>query len=86
MAKTIDLEPIEREEVSPRRFVDLYTEEADNIESVRIVPPRLGSKGLGTLVVKWKQPLYASRLAKSRSKKGSRIRRRQLTRLLSSRG
>ena len=77
--KTIDLEPIEKEVVSPRRFVDLYKEEADSIESVTIIPARLGSKGFGTLLVKWRKPVYglpSAKRPKAKTRRGFRFTKR----------
>jgi hypothetical protein len=56
--KTLDLESVEKEKMPPERFLKLSKEERANIKSVEIVPPALGSKGFGTLLVEKKVPTY----------------------------
>lgn len=67
--KTIKLEPIYSEVVSPRRFLDIYQEEQDNIESVRVLPARVGSRDFGSILVRRKSPVYASAINRYLKKK-----------------
>jgi hypothetical protein len=57
----IDLEPSETQEVSPTEFLRLYEDERDDIASVKIVPPVLGRRGFGRIVVTHKAPVYSYR-------------------------
>jgi hypothetical protein len=57
----IDLEPSETQEVSPSEFLRLYEDERDDIASVKIVPPVLGSRGFGRIVVTHTAPVYSYR-------------------------
>lgn len=58
----IDLEPFTTEVVSAERLIELYEGERDNIESVRILPSRLGGSDFGRFVVQRKRALYAASL------------------------
>ena len=59
--KSIDLEPVYTETVSPKEFGDYVSRNAYNIDSVRIVPPILGSNGFGEIVVRRKSPVLRTR-------------------------
>jgi hypothetical protein len=59
--KSIDLEPVYTERVSPKEFGDYVSRNSYNIESVRIVPPTLGSNGFGEIVVRRKSPVFRTR-------------------------
>jgi hypothetical protein len=59
--KSIDLEPVYTETVSPKEFGDYVTRNTYNIESVRIMPPTLGSNGFGEIMVKRKSPVFRTR-------------------------
>jgi hypothetical protein len=57
----IDLAPRKRERVSFRKFIRLAKTSRDNIASVDIVFPRLGSGGFGSVDVEYKHPMFESR-------------------------
>jgi len=59
--KSIDLEPAYTETVSPKEFREYVCRNSYNIDSVRIVPPTLGSYGFGEIVVQRKSPLFRMR-------------------------
>ncbi len=46
------------EEVTPRRFLSLINERRRDIERVSIKPPRLGSHGLGRIMVEYRNGLH----------------------------
>ncbi|MGI8897073.1 MAG: hypothetical protein ACR2IB_01645 [Pyrinomonadaceae bacterium] len=56
--RTIDLDPVYSEVVTPEGFIHLYENERDEIESVRVIPGRLGSKYFGGFLVSRKRPVY----------------------------
>jgi hypothetical protein len=70
MPRTIDLEPVYTEKVSPRGFVRLYKSEPDDIESVRIIAPRIGARrDFGHIEVTHKTPTYVFKAASKGGKK-----------------
>jgi hypothetical protein len=56
--KSIDLKPVYTETVSPNEFRDYVARNSHNIDSVRIVPPTLGSSGFGGVAVQRKSPAF----------------------------
>jgi hypothetical protein len=54
----IILEPTYVETMSPKDYVKYMTRESHNIASVRIVPPVLGEKGFGRIVVQRNSPSF----------------------------
>ena len=46
------------EEVTPRRFLSVLEERADDIERVRIRAPRLGRGGFGRVVVDYRRGVF----------------------------
>ena len=63
--KTIDLEPFSVENISIERFISLTQKEKENIASVEIVPPSLGSLeeeegagDFGSILIRYKSPVY----------------------------
>jgi hypothetical protein len=60
MPKTIDLQPVWVERTSPGRFLEVYQKDPENIDAIRIVAPRLGSKSFGSIMIKYKSPVYKS--------------------------
>jgi hypothetical protein len=56
--KSIDLNPVYTETVSPEEFREYVSRNSYNIESVRIVPPALGSSGFGGVAVQRKSPAF----------------------------
>jgi hypothetical protein len=57
--RTIDLDPVYSEVVTPEGFIHLYENERDMIESVRVIPGQLGSGYFGGFLVLRKRPVYA---------------------------
>jgi hypothetical protein len=59
MPRTIEMEPSYSEKVTPRRYLELYAEDPQDIESVRVLPPRIGSRGsYGLIEIKRKTPIF----------------------------
>lgn len=59
MPKTIEMEPSYSQRVTPRRYLELYSEDPQDIESVRVVAPRIGSPGsYGLIEIKRKTPIF----------------------------
>ena len=57
---TLDVFPVNEELLSAKEFIDLVEKSPWLIERSRIVPPRLGSKGMGSIQVHYTRPLYKS--------------------------
>ena len=58
MTQEIILEPTRQELVSPERYLEILENGRANVASVRVVPPTLGEKGFGSLLVDYKRPVY----------------------------
>ena len=59
MARTIEMEPVYTERVTPRRYLKVYNEDPEEIDSVRIVPPRIGTlRDFGSFQIKRKTPTF----------------------------
>lgn len=59
MPKTIEMEPSYSQRVTPGRYLELYSEDPQDIESVRVVPPRIGLPGsYGLIEIKRKTPIF----------------------------
>lgn len=59
MPRTIEMEPSYSERVTPRRFLDLYSEDPGDIESIRVLPPRIGLPGsYGLIEIKRKTQIF----------------------------
>lgn len=56
--EVLDARPITEEVLSPQQFISLKKEERAKIKSQVIVPPTLGSKNFGGILVKYKTPIY----------------------------
>ena len=54
MSNQFTLLPTSRQVVSPMRFLQIIKTQRDNVESSHVVPPRLGQRGFGRFVVKYK--------------------------------
>ncbi len=61
MRQTIDLALQEKKELSPAEYLALSDAERRDIESSRLVPPRLGSGSFGTIEVTYKTARYVPR-------------------------
>jgi hypothetical protein len=59
-AAVIDLAPRKRARVSFQKFVRMAKARRDDIASVEIIFPRLGSKGFGSVEVEYTHPMYES--------------------------
>ncbi len=59
--------PVYQRVFTPRRFLDVYRKNVEDIVSVKILPPKLGSKQFGLLVVEFKEPTYKLNLSFNRS-------------------
>ncbi len=58
-SRTFTVEPSYTELVNPALFLKMCKSSRENIEFVRIVPPRLGSKTVGgRILVRRKKPIY----------------------------
>jgi len=58
--KDITLDPRYSELVSVERFLEIYKNERDSIESARPVPAPLGSRVLGRILVRRNKPIYTA--------------------------
>lgn len=52
--------------VSPRRFARIYDIQKGNIERIRIVPPRLGTRDFGALEVSFRVPVNDPELCQTK--------------------
>lgn len=59
--KELELDPVYSEALTPERFLDALQKREEDIESVRISPAKLGRRGFGHIVVRWKTPVYKHR-------------------------
>ncbi len=55
------MDRIYSEKVSPERFLQIYAQDKDNIESAKPLPAKLGSRSLGRILVVWKRPVFLLR-------------------------
>lgn len=53
-----DLYPQFVEEVTPEEFLQLYENEKENIQSVLVIPSRLGDRKFGRILIRRKRPVY----------------------------
>lgn len=56
--KSISLEPVEAEAVTPTQFLQLIKEKPDRIESSRFIAPRLEDDHFGYFEIEYKAPVY----------------------------
>jgi hypothetical protein len=70
MPRTIEMEPVYTERVTPGRYLKVYKDDSGDIESVRIIAPRVGKRGdLGAIEIKYTHPTYVHKISgKTRSK------------------
>lgn len=54
----LDARPLYREILSSGKFVSLKDDERAKIKSAHIVPPKLGKKDFGGVLVEYKTPVY----------------------------
>ncbi|MGE0884508.1 MAG: hypothetical protein AB7P14_13260 [Blastocatellales bacterium] len=62
---TIELDPTYTEEVTPDEFIRMFIDEQDKIDFAQIVPPQLGKKGFGNILVVRKFAVYKPKKDKS---------------------
>lgn len=55
---SIELEPVERERMSPAGFLSTLESDPDKIESSSFIPPRLGDDHFGYFEVEYRTPVY----------------------------
>ncbi len=58
--KDVSLTPLRFQVVTVKEFLDLYTEKSSEILSAKIIPPRLGNKDFGKVLIEWKNPVFVS--------------------------
>ncbi len=49
---------ISQEILSPKDYLELLASDKDRVEKASIIPPKVGSKGFGTIQVFYKTPIY----------------------------
>lgn len=54
------------EEVTPKRFLDVWKHRRSDIEHVTIRPPRLGGRGFGRVIIEYKTGVWRATKATSR--------------------
>jgi hypothetical protein len=54
----MDLDPVYTEALTPREFMGVYADQSHDIKSVRVVPPALGERGFGRIVVERRSPVF----------------------------
>ena len=60
--ESIPLEPQYTEIVSAERFLEIYTNERENLDTAKPHPSPLGSQTLGRVLVVHKRPVYSRTL------------------------
>lgn len=60
--KELELDPIYSETMSPERFLEIFEKRENDVDSVRVLPARLGRRGFGRIIVRWKTPVYTHRV------------------------
>ena len=55
---TLDVVPVESEVLSPKAFLRLVKENPTMVKSSQVVPPKAGSRGFGSFVVRYSRPIY----------------------------
>ncbi len=55
---TLKTIPIKEEVVEPSEYLKRRDREKFNIESVQVLPPKLGQKDFGKIKIKYKLPVY----------------------------
>ena len=58
---TLEVVPRTKELISVKEFLDLSDSERNEIKWAKIVPPKLGQKGFGKILIVRKNPLYVVR-------------------------
>jgi uncharacterized protein (DUF58 family) len=56
--KDVSLTPLRFQVVTVNEFLELYAEKSSEILSAKIIPPRLGNKDFGKVLIEWKNPVF----------------------------
>jgi hypothetical protein len=56
--RVLDARPVKTEKLTAKQYLDLTANDRAFIETIRIEPAKLGSKGFGGLVVVYKHPVF----------------------------
>ena len=59
-SKNIRMTPLRIQIVTAEEFLVLYEQKASEIRSAKIIPPRLGNKDFGKIMIEWKNPVFVS--------------------------
>ncbi len=54
----IPMMPMRFQTVTPEEYLQIVNERRDEILSVRIVPPNLGNRDFGKILIEWKNPVF----------------------------
>ncbi len=57
----IQLDPVYTETLTPKQFLELYKKGVADFRSVHVIPPKLGSKGFGSILIWRKSPVYMAK-------------------------
>jgi hypothetical protein len=57
----LDLSPAYFQVVSPEEFIQIYETKRNEIQSVQVIPPQVGSGSFGQILIRWKRPIYTVR-------------------------
>jgi len=55
----LELQRNDTQAVTPAEYIRIYREDRESIESSRVVPPRLGEKNFGVIIIKRNVPFYS---------------------------
>lgn len=58
MKRDIELHRIDKEALSPKKFLKLNQKEKSNISYLEIIPARLGRSDFGKIMVHYRTPIY----------------------------
>jgi hypothetical protein len=54
----MELAPVYTEALTPREFMGVYAHQSHDIQSVRVMPPVLGERGFGRILVERRSPVF----------------------------
>lgn len=57
-AFVVDLRPVRSERLSPREYLRTQKERPGTIEKAEFILPRLGEKGFGHFMVRYRRPIH----------------------------
>jgi hypothetical protein len=57
----IQLDSVYTETLTPEGFLELYAKGLADVRAMRVLPPRLGGKGFGRILIWRKTPIYTAR-------------------------